>query len=607
MRKLQKVNKTLSMQRVLSNNLFLGKLIQKSSPSLIICSLTVAAFGAISVFISDVYLLRYALNGINQGKSFTQIAALILLWAALDLLITAISAWYNHSFYPIRLADAKRDIHNMVYQQASLVELACYENPEYYDKLAKAIDECENRIDAFLSSLTTLLRRIIHFSANFTLIISIDPALLLFVMIPLLTIPIQSRANRVRYERNMAVTEEKRRRDYTRRTFYLSDYAKEMRLTNMPALMLQRFSESGKQLMAIIEHYGFSIVALSYITTLFNEAITTLGATFYAAWQTFVVGNMGYGDCMIVVNSIEGIAYTLTDSANTLLKFQENALYIENLRSFLDYVPAIVSGGKELPKEGDLILDNVSFRYEGAKQNTLNHLSMRFGHNEKIAIVGHNGAGKTTLVKLLLRLYDAEGSITYGGTDIKDFPLEDYRNLFGSVMQDFHTFALTAAENVLLRKRTGSDTPLITEALEKSGLSEKISAFENGIDTIMTKEFDDKGMLLSGGEQQKLAISHVYSKTNRFVILDEPSSALDPIAEYVMYNKMIASCKDCGMILISHRLSSAVMADRIYLMEHGSVIETGSHAELMKKNGKYAEMFRRQAKNYGEVHHDNQD
>lgn len=601
MKKQKSTTNKLSTKRILSNNLFLAKLIQKSSPTLLIYALTITVFSAITVFISDVYLLRYALNGINEGKSFSKIAAPILFWAVIALLITGISAWYDQHFYPIKLADTKRYIHNMVYKKASQVELTCYETPTYYDALVKAIDECDNRIDAFLSSLTTLLRRIIHFSANFTLIVFIDPVLLFFVIIPLLTIPLQSKANKIRYAKKMAMLEENRRKDYVCRTFYLSDYAKEMRLTHMPALMLERFCKSGKLLISIIQRYGFSIATIEYVTTIFNEAITTLGATLYAARQTFVAGKMGYGDCMIVVNSIEGIAYTLADSANTLSKFQENALYIENLRSFLDYTITLIGGEKELPENGDLVLENVSFRYEGAKENTLNHISMRFGRNEKIAIVGHNGAGKTTLVKLLLRLYDAEGSITYGNIDIKDFSLQKYRDMFASVMQDYHIFALTAAENVLLRKRTDSDTSLISEALAKSGLMEKVSLFENGIDSIMTKEFDEKGIQLSGGEQQKLAISHVYSKENRFVILDEPSSSLDPIAEYEMYNRMMNACEHCGMIFISHRLSSAVTADRIYLMEQGSIIETGSHAELMSRNGKYAEMFMRQAKNYGEV------
>ena len=203
-------------------------------------------------------------------------------------------------------------------------------------------------------------------------------------------------------------------------------------------------------------------------------------------------------------------------------------------------------------------------------------------------------------MKLLLRLYDSAGSITYGGMDIKKLNLSEYRNMFSAVMQDFHVFALSIAENVMLDICKDKDAAVIKEAIEKSGLSGKVASFPMGVDTLMTKEFDIEGEQLSGGEQQKLAISHVYAGKNRFVILDEPSSALDPIAEYEMYDRMMDACKDCGMIFISHRLSSAVLADRIYLMENGRVVESGSHKELMLQNGKYAEMFKRQAMNYVE-------
>ena len=283
------------------------------------------------------------------------------------------------------------------------------------------------------------------------------------------------------------------------------------------------------------------------------------------------------------------------------MEFGEHALYIENLRSFLEYDEEIKDGDEPLPKTGDIVFKNVSFKYDGAENYTLKNLNLTFGRNEKIAIVGHNGAGKSTIVKLLLRLYDAEGEILYGDKNIKSFKLDEYRQLFSAVMQDFHIFALTVEENVKLGRVKEGDAERIKHAILKSGMAEKIDSFENKEKTILTREFDSKGEQLSGGEQQKLAIAHVYSKDNRFVVLDEPSSALDPIAEHKMYKNMMDACENCGMIFISHRLSSAIDADRIYLIEDGSVAEVGTHGELMEQNGKYAEMFRRQAENYSEV------
>ena len=426
--------------------------------------------------------------------------------------------------------------------------------------------------------------------------------LLIFSLIPLINLPLNIKRNKLNYDRDMESTVQNRRRDYSLRTFYLADYAKEMRLSGMPTFMLDRFVESGKKILEIIRRYGVRLAVINYATNEIQEVVTTLGATMYSVWKTLVVGTMGLGDCLVILNSLNMITYVLSNSSNYALQFHNHALYIDNLRDFLDYQPRIVDGTKPLPDDGDLVLDNVSFKYSGAENCTLKNLSLRIKPHEKVAIVGHNGAGKTTLVKLLLRLYDADsGSVSYGGVDVRDLPVKAYRNIFGSVMQDYHVFALSVAENVLRRARTAADSDeKILDALAKAGFSGKLSTFERGIDTQITKEFADDGENLSGGEAQKLAISSIYAKDNRFVILDEPSSALDPIAEHEMYENMLRASGDCGVIFISHRLSSAVSADRIYLIEDGSVAESGSHEELMRLGGKYAQMFRHQAENYVE-------
>ncbi len=591
----------LPFRRVISNNLFILNIERKAAPFTVLSMVIVSTCQALASFISGSYLLRFALNGISEGKSFSEIATVIAIGLAVIVAVDCVSEFYFVKTYRLRMTKIKQHMFDMAYKKAASVELACYEDPKYYDEMAKAIEECGNRTESVNNSIDMMVYRIVNFSANFTLLLVIDPMLLLFVLIPLIAIPITAKLNKLRYKKNMELTEENRRKEYARRTFYLADYSKEMRLLDMPLLMLKRFKQCGENVMGIIKKYGFKLSALSYIMTECNDVIAGLGAMLYSVWQTLGVGNMGYGDCIVVVNSIGTVSYALTNSADTVLKFHENALYIENLRKFLDYEITLTGGDTPLPDGGDIVLDNVSFRYNGAEDYTLKNVSMRFGKNQKVAIVGHNGAGKTTLVKLLLRLYDAEGQITYGGTDIKDFSLDDYRDIFSSVMQDYHVFSLTAAENVLLRPMAEGDREIAEKAIKKSGLGEKIGGFAKGIDTMMTKEFDKDGEVLSGGEAQKLAISHVYSRQNRFVILDEPSSALDPIAEYQMYERMTDACTDCGMIFISHRLSSAVMADVIYLMENGTVTECGTHAELMEANGRYADMFRRQAENYAEV------
>ena len=246
-----------------------------------------------------------------------------------------------------------------------------------------------------------------------------------------------------------------------------------------------------------------------------------------------------------------------------------------------------------------MIVENLAFRYEGAETDTLHDVSFTWHKGERLALVGSNGSGKTTLVKLLLRLYDpSEGRVTLNGEDIRSFTLDSYRDGFSTVFQDFKMFSLNVKENVLLRPAREGDDELVENALKESGAWKKVSTFEKGLDTILTREFDDKGENLSIGEQQKLSLARVFADRCPFVLLDEPSSALDPIAEYTMFENMMRATEGRSVIFISHRLSSAVLADRVLLMDHGTITEMGTHAELMKQNGRYAAMFRRQAENY---------
>jgi ATP-binding cassette subfamily B protein len=217
---------------------------------------------------------------------------------------------------------------------------------------------------------------------------------------------------------------------------------------------------------------------------------------------------------------------------------------------------------------------------------------------QKIALVGYNGAGKSTLVKLILRLYDPNsGKVLINGEGIKDFTISSYRSKFSTIFQDFRIYSASVAENVLCGKYTNVDEKRVNSALSNSGFDEKLASMPHGIDTVLTKEFDSEGINLSGGEAQKIAIARVFARDCDIVILDEPSSALDPDSEYEL-NKTLMTAFDKTVIIISHRLSTTRMADMIYMLEDGKIIEQGDHDSLMKLDGKYAEMFNKQAEKY---------
>ena len=395
-----------------------------------------------------------------------------------------------------------------------------------------------------------------------------------------------------------------RQRDYVRRTFYLNDFSKEMRLTEMWKVMYKRMHSSVREMKEIVNKYGYKIMFFRYLFDFIFDVAVKSGTIIIAAFKTLVTKNMLLGDCFVVINSISNIAGSVNYMGDVFFKLDENSLYVDNLRDFLEYEVHIAENENAplVPSLNKLELRNVTFGYESQERPAISNVNLTVSSGEKIAIVGHNGAGKTTLIKLLQRLYDPdEGEILLNGENIKSYRLSSYRNMFGTVFQDYHLFATTVAENVMLRGDiTDKDRDTVKDALKRSGIIDKIESLPNGIDSSVTKEFDNEGAIFSGGEAQKISIARIFVGRQEIVIMDEPTSALDPIAEQEMYRNMFEACEDKTVIFISHRLSSATMADRVYMFENGEIIEQGTHSELLLMNGKYADMWNKQADTYVE-------
>ena len=311
-------------------------------------------------------------------------------------------------------------------------------------------------------------------------------------------------------------------------------------------------------------------------------------------------GSVTVGGFAIVISQFWRIGYMFDNFGHYFNGFSENSLYIEKYRKFMDHQPSVRSGNLPLQSFECLELKNVSFRYTENSPEVLKDVSLSIKSGEKIALVGYNGAGKTTLIKLLLRFYDpTEGQILLNGRDIKEYDLKAYRDCIGAVFQDFKLFSATIAENVLGHPvRNEEDRAAVLEALRRITFDGKLTEFERGIDTVLSKEFDDDGVNLSGGEAQKVAIARTFVRPYRLIIMDEPSAALDPGAEYALNRSILENLQGQTVVFISHRLSTTRMSDVIYMFDSGRLIESGSHEELLFLGGKYAEMFELQSKNY---------
>ena len=601
-KKKKKDPNALKTRRVFSNIFFALKTVHSVAPSYLPTYFLWSVGNSMLGFMTNTWLLREVVNRYQQGSTARELLWMVIAIIVADIVWGRLIGLLYDILYPRYQQKIVEKVQSELFRKAESVELECYENPEFYDKYVKAMDSAYNKCMAVVYSVDSLIYAVVTLFSCSILLFVIDPILILFGLIPLLFGLIRNKRNKVNKERGDAFKPLNRREAYVQRTFYLNEYAKEMRLGGIHKLMLEKYAETMKNYMDVFKKYGLKLVILQFLMNS-SAYITEFGAMLYAALRTLVMKTMLLGDCLVVFNSIGQVSWALTRMTGVITEFRDHAMYIEDYRFFLAYEPKIkrVETGKKAGK-GDIELSGVTFTYRGAKKPALQNVSMKIKQGEKIALVGHNGSGKTTLVKLLLHLYEPKaGRITLNGIPVKEYATDSYKEHFTTVFQDFKMFSMSVAENVLLRPLREGDEEIVTQALKKSGAYDKVMSLKNGIHTTLTREFDQEGAVLSVGEAQKVSLARAFTNDSPVVILDEPSSALDPIAEYNMFKNMLEACADRTLIFISHRLSSAVLADRIFMMEDGCIKESGTHKELMKKNGKYARMFRMQAENYAET------
>lgn len=585
---------------IISNNFFALKLLLQACPGKIVYSI-VSSLSNTIINLMSLYFLRFA---INEAQKHDGDYSSVFKWLILLCIVCSIYAiakvLIDNYYLPHFDAMVKKRLKRLLLMKTAECEIACYEDPEFYDKYTRAMVEGTSCCDKVLNSLSNLISAIVRLIGCSFLVFLADPFLFLFLIFPLIQMLFEKKQKKLSYDMSYVEDPIRHKFSYPMRIFYQREYAKELRVSNISSPLFERFEKAFNELKDIKHTYGKRKLVLGVISTAFSNITQYYFNYCYLAWRTIIDRSMMIGDCFIAVTSIFSVQGAIWGIGYYLLNFYEHSLFVDNLRYFIDYSPAISKNENGIvAQEGDITFSNVSFRYKGASQDTLRHITLTIHRGEKIALVGLNGAGKTTFTKLLLRLYDpTEGEIKLNGNDIRTLQLDSYRDMFATVLQDYRNFSMTVAENVLMRCRKEGDEELINSALKKSGAYDFVRSYPNKSDTILGREFDDEGAVLSGGQAQLLAIAHVYAKGSPIVILDEPSSALDPITEYKMYQKMMQVCCNRTVIYISHRLSSSLMADRIVFLDQGEVVESGTHDELMEKNGKYAALFRVQSDSY---------
>ena len=537
-------------------------------------------------------LAQAVIEMIEAGKPFEAAFLTGLTYLLLALALNLLHAVYEDFYLRWKKQEIEGTIERSIYEKALTVDYRHFDDPSYFDSYKLATEKFASQSSETLQNLFSLLSGVAKCIVYGALIASQGVALLLIVLgCSAFVAYAQIYWSRVSVERETAMVNDQRKADYLRRLFFDHTAVADLRASNIKKPLFSLFDGSVKSRAAIYRKYG----AKEFLTDILAN-LAQLGTTFavpvYVAWGV-MSGNIG------------GIGVYATLIASSLaLKEALNALgwwssqvalgvaYAQKVQHFFDTdstIEASTDGEKASDGPFSVRFDHVSYRYGGSDEFAIRDLSLAIAPREKIAIVGENGAGKTTLTKLLLRLYDADGgTVQINGRPIADYDVSTLRGRIGIAFQQSRLYALSVREN--MTAYADADDARLKSCLEEVGL--RLS-----LDAQVTKEFDENGAVLSGGDAQRLCLTRLLHSEFGLLILDEPSSALDPIAEYRIA-KLIFDRSPTTTVMVAHRLSTVVDADRIYLLSDGRIIESGTHAELMAQNGKYREMFLKQAEGY---------
>ena len=547
----------------------------------------------------NLWLWKEVLNGIvDFGNSKQTVIVCLVIYIALQLATYLIDQFDN--YVQDRYSDElKFYIEEQMMDKTSRMDLSFFDSAKMGDKVRHARSNFLTMMDMSLL-VFDIISAFINVVA--TLIIVCTYKWWLGIVTLMLLIPFML-YNKKRTERKLQMEKEQlrdnRKKDYYRDVFFNDNVQFEVKLNNIGSYFIGKYKETWRKLYKInkTEDVKHNIInTLIMIVNVCSEFLVLTVSVFDVVNKHIGIGDLQYN--LSMVSRLRSQSQMLMNKVNKFLN--DNTRLIE-LQEFMDIEPEVEKSGTLKPSNNPKIeFCNVSFRYPNAEQYVLKDCSFTIDPHEKIGLIGLNGAGKSTIIKLMFRFYDPEkGCIKLDGIDLKEYDIYAVRKVFGVLFQDYVTYCLPLREIIAL---SDFDERFNDEKLKKacdiSGASEVIKDWENGYDSVLGRYYADNGKDLSGGQWQLVGLARAYFKDSEYMILDEPSAALDPISEDRIFEQLYHLSEGKSSVTISHRLSNTTLADKILVIGDGHIIEQGSHFELLKQNGKYAELFNLQASKY---------
>ena len=486
-------------------------------------------------------------------------------------------------------------------RHAAKLDLYQFENSEFYDKLERARRQTTGRT-ILMSQVLSQFQDIITVLFLAGGLIAFSPWLIIILIVAVIPSFLgETHFNQRSYSLTRSWTPERRELDYLRYIGASDETAKEVKIFNLADFLAERFK-------TIAHNYYNANRKIATKRAIWGSALSLIGtAAYYGAYVFILIQTVTalitVGTLTFLAGSFQRMRGMLQAIMNRFSGIAEQALYLQDLFDFFAIQPTITnnSGAAKVPEkiQHGFTFENVSFKYPNSEKYAVRNLSFHLRAGEKLALVGENGAGKTTVVKLLARLYEpSEGRILLDGKDLRDYDLKDLRDATGIIFQDYQRFQMNVGENIAVGNiAEREEETMIKDAAQKSLADAVIEDLPGKYQQILGKRFEG-GVELSGGQWQKVALARAYMRDAQLLILDEPTSALDARAEHEVFLRFAELIHGKSAVLISHRFSTVRMADRILFLENGTLLELGSHEELIAKGGKYAELFDLQAQGY---------
>lgn len=513
-------------------------------------------------------------------------------------------AWLRCVYSP-RVTKIRCDYMTMISEKIMKMDFKNTEDPEVLNKIKSVMNAVMNNntgVEGVYHTILGLFGKLTAFVGYISIVLFLSPWILLFLIINvLISYALTMRVKKYEYSQKEKAADKDRRTFYVFDTMYDFAYGKDIRIYDLKNILIDKFKKfRGERIDISRDVQGKQLnVKIVDVVLLVIREFVVYG---YLIYNVLFTG-MSIGDFTMYFSTINGFGDWMKGILDDLANIKAQNMYLDDMREFLEIKSEDKEKTRDIPIDSSYEIEfkNVSFKYPKTDKYIYKNLSLKIKKGQRLAIVGINGAGKTTFVKLLCRLYEpTSGEILINGINIQSFSKEEYYKILSVVFQDIKTFAFTVAENVSLESLEDVDREKVLQCIEKAGVGDKINSLQKGIDTSLLKILDGEGVELSGGENQKLALARALYKNGKIVILDEPTSALDAVAEYNIYKGFDELIGDKTAIYISHRLASTKFCDVIAFFENGEIVEYGTHEELLKKNGKYSDMFNIQAQYYKE-------